>query len=201
MAAKRMLLGPFKSVSMEGELISLQVDPDYLDKVSESGVPFELKIHPRMVKRAYKAPPSTRSGERYWILVEFERGYDLYKHYRLANRAKYARRIPRLVAKVCPSCGACLIDGLCPSCGDEVEKPRYLEVWRDPHVREELFGPVKSAEKTASELVFRSSSGEFRVRREVLHESIVSIVKAGDGAYVKYLRIPKVDEEKNMAEG
>jgi len=189
-----MLLGPFKSVSMEGELISLQVDPDYLDRVSESGMPFELKIHPGMIKRAYKAPPSTRSGERYWILIEFERGYDLYKHYRLAARAKYARRVPRLVARVCPSCGTCLIDGLCPSCGDEVEEPRYMEVWRDPYAREELFGPVKSAERTASELVFRSSSGEFRIRREILHESITSIIKRVDGAYVKLLKIARWEE-------
>ena len=42
---------------------------------------------------------------------------------------------------------------------------------------------AKSAEKTVSKLVFRSSFGELTIGREILYESITSIIKRADGAW------------------
>ena len=65
------------------------------------------------------------------------RGYDLYKHFRLAPM-RDAWRIPRITVEVCPACGEDVVEGVCLECGERVEKPRHLEVWRDREAVEEL---------------------------------------------------------------
>ena len=152
-----------------------------------------LTISPEKIYRAYKS----RRG--IWLLIEFERGYDLYKHFKLKEREKYARRVPRLVIEVCPECGEEIVQGFCLECGTEVEKVKYLEVWRDPWAKEVVVGPLAKIEDEGGALVIHFGSEQLKIPKILLHETLISLVKRGDSIYAKLLTLekPRKNEEKS----
>ena len=153
----------------------------YVDKISERALRGALKLPPEKIVRAYK----NRSGQ-YWILVEFERGYDLYKHFKLKERDRYAVRLPRIVLDVCPNCGGDIVEGICVECGREVERPKRVEVWRDRFAEEEVVGPINSVEEDFHALTFKTSEDEIRIPRHVVKEFVISLVKRVDGVYLRW---------------
>ena len=179
---KKILLGPFDNVYREGELLRFTVPRMFRERVAENVLKTGLKISPRKILRAYK-----NAYGYFWILVGFERGYDLLKHFKFSDRDKYARRIPRIVVEVCPECGEDLIERVCVNCGD-VEKPKYLEVWRDPEAREELLQIIKIS-KSCDSIILDTSSGRISIPRSMLHEFVASIVRKASDLYVKVLKI------------
>ncbi len=94
------MLGPFDDVYRQGSLLFLKVPEEYRGRVLEESLKPGLKISPDRISRAYK----DKLG-RHWILVEYEKGYDFFKHFKLAPKEKYAWRIPRITVEVCPRCG------------------------------------------------------------------------------------------------
>jgi len=75
----RMLIGPFAGVHRaSGNPLKFTVPRDLRGRVREPALRDGLRISPEKIARAYKDGLS-----KYWILVEYERGYDLYKHFRL----------------------------------------------------------------------------------------------------------------------
>jgi ribosomal protein L32 len=138
-----------------------------------------LKISPDRIARAYKDRLC-----RYWILVEYERGYDLYKHFKLAPLDKNAWRIPRITVEVCPRCGEDIVDGVCLECGEKIEKPKHIEVWRDPEAVEKMI-PVKNIRRGSEGYVIESDIGEVKIPRHILHEKIIAMVRSPRLVYVK----------------
>ena len=178
----RLLIGPFAEVHRASEsLLKFTVPRDLRERVREPALRDGLKISPDKIYRAYKG----RRG--IWLIIEFERGYDLYKHFKLAERERYARRIPRLVIGVCPRCGEEVVQGLCLECNMEVERVRYLEVWRDPLAREVIVGPLAKIEEEGSVLIIHLGSERLKIPKTLLHETLVSLVKRADGIYAKLL--------------
>jgi len=178
----RLLLGPFAKVHKSSEsLLSFIVPKDLRDKIREPTLREGLKLSPDKIYRAYKG----RRG--LWLVVEFEKGYDLYKHFKLAEREIYARRVPRLVVEVCPKCGEEVVEGFCLECSTEVEKVNPLEVWRDPWAREVIVGPLSKIEEEDGFLVIYLGSEQLRIPKIILHETIISLIKRGDGVYAKLL--------------
>jgi hypothetical protein len=116
------------------------------------------------------------------------RGYDLYKHFKLAPRDKNAWRIPRITVEVCPRCREDIVDGVCLECGENVERSGHLEVWRGPEAIEELI-PVVSIRRGREEITIQSGTSLFKIPREMVHEKIVSIVRRNRSIYVKLLKI------------
>jgi len=179
---KRIMVGPFEDVYRDGDLLFFKVSQQYRDRILEEPLKTGLKISPKRIARTYK----DRLG-RYWMLVEYEKGYDLYKHFRLAPRDRYAWRIPRITVEVCPRCGEDIVEGVCLECGEKVEKPRHMEVWRDPEAIEELI-PIQSITKSSSRLTILCGEEELRVPIQIIHEKIVSIIRSGDTIHIKLLR-------------
>jgi len=179
---RRILLGPFSGVYRRGSLLFFKTPEEYRDRVLENSLKPGLAISPDKIARAYK----DRLG-RYWILVEYAKGYDLYKHFRLAYKDRYAWRIPRITVEICPACGEDVVEGVCLECGEEIEKPRYLEVWRDPEAFEKLI-PLQNVMKNSLGLKMMSGGMELKIPKQILHERIVSIVKSGNALYVKLLK-------------
>lgn len=179
---RRVLLGPFSNVYREGNLLFFKVPEDCRDRILEESLKPGLKISPEKIVRAYKS----RLG-RYWILVRYERGYDLYKHFRLAPRDRYAWRIPRITVEACPRCGEDIVEGVCLECSEKIEKPKHLEVWRDREAVEELI-PIHSIKEDPSKLTILSRGVELKIPRQIIHEKIVSIVGSRP-AYVKILSL------------
>jgi hypothetical protein len=180
---RRILLGPFSDVYRHGNLLFFKALEEYRDRILEKSLKPGLKISPDRIARAYKD-----KLYRYWILVEYERGYDLYKHFKLAPRDKNAWRIPRITVEVCPRCGEDVVDGVCLECGEKVERPRHIEVWRDPEAIEELI-PVVSIRRGREEITIQSRTSLFKIPREMVHEKIVSIVRRNRSIYIKLLKI------------
>ena len=181
---KRILLGPFSGVYRDGELLCFTVPRMFRDRVAENVLKSGLKISPRKILRAYK-----NAYGYFWIIVGFEKGYDLLKHFKFSDRDRYARRIPRIVVEACPECGEDLVEGVCVNCG-EVEKPRYLEVWRDPEAVEKLLRIIRVSKN--HNVILYASSGAISIPRHILHEKVVSIARRMDGLYVKVLMIHNV---------
>lgn len=183
----KVMLGPFSKVYREPELRLLRfMVPETLRyRIVEPALRGGLKISPEKIIRAYK-----NIHGRLWILVEFERGYDLYKHFKLSSRDKYARRIPRIVVEACPKprCGEDLVDRFCPDCLEEVERPKYLEVWRDSEAVEEIM-LLEKIEIGRDYVALLIAKEWIKIPRQLLHEHVVSLVKRSDGTYIKYLRI------------
>ena len=181
---RRILLGPFSGVYRRGGLLFFRTPEEYRDRILEEPLRPGLAISPDRIARAYKDGLG-----RYWILVEYARGYDLYKHFRLAPM-RNAWRIPRITVEACPACGEDVVDGRCPECGEGVERPRHLEVWRDPEAVEELV-PVQDVESGPAGLAVRSGEGVLRIPRPLIHEALVSMVRRGDALYARLLRLPR----------
>lgn len=179
---RKILLGPFSDVYRQGSLLFLKVPGEYRGRVLEESLKPGLKISPDRIVRAYKDKLC-----RYWILVEYERGYDLYKHFRLAPRERHAWRIPRITVEVCPRCGEDIVEGVCLECSEKIEKPKHLEVWRDREAVEELI-PIHSIKEDPSRLTILSRGVELKIPRQIIHEKIVSIVGSRP-AYVKILSL------------
>ena len=175
------MLGPFEDVYRHGRLLLFRVPQEYRGKVLEESLKEGLKISAERIARAYK----DKLG-RYWILVEYERGYDLYKHFRLAPKEKYAWRIPRITVEACSRCGEDIVGGVCLECGEKVEKPRHIEVWRDREAVKELI-PIQDIVESSSGLTILSGEVELKVPRQIIHEKIVSIVRRGGEVYAKLL--------------
>jgi len=112
----------------------------------------------------------------------------LYKHFRLAPRDRHAWRIPKITVGVCPRCGEDIVEGVCLECGGRVEKPRHLEVWRDPEAIEELI-PVLGVKKGRGNLTIESKTNLLKIPREIIHEKIVSIVRRNGSIHLKLLKI------------
>ena len=72
-------------------------------------------------------------------------------------------------------------------CGEKVEKPRHLEVWRDPEAVEELI-PVISIKRGRESLIIESKTSQLEVPREIIHEKILSMVRKGGSIYIKLLK-------------
>ena len=81
-----------------------------------------------------------------------------------------------------------MVGGRCPECGEGVERPRHLEVWRDPEAVEELV-PVQDVESGPAGLAIRSGEGVLKVPRPLIHEVVASMVKRGDALYAKLLKV------------
>jgi len=184
---KRIMLGPFSNVYRQGNLLFFKVPEECRDRILEESLKTGLKISPDRIARAYKD-----KLYRYWILVEYERGYDLYKHFKLAPKDKNAWRMPRITVEVCPRCGEDIVGGVCLECGENVERPRHIEVWRDPEAVEELI-PVVSIRRGRENITIQSRTSLFEIPREILHEKIVSIVRRNGSIYVKLLKIKLLD--------
>jgi len=84
---RRILLGPFRDVYRHGNLLFFKAPEEYRSRVLEESLKPGLKISPDRIAKGYKD-----KLYRYWILVDYERGYDLYKHFKLAPRDKNAWR-------------------------------------------------------------------------------------------------------------
>jgi hypothetical protein len=179
---RRILLGPFSDVYRRGNLLFFKTPEEYRDRVLEDSLKPGLAISPGRIMRAYK----DRLG-RYWILVEYVRGYDLYKHFRLAPM-RDAWRIPRITVEVCPACGEDVVEGVCLECGERVEKPRHLEVWRDREAVEELI-PVTGIRRGVESLVIESETGQLEIPKGLIHERMLSIVRRGGLIYIKLLKL------------
>jgi len=100
--------------------------------------------------------------------------------------------IPRITVKVCPRCGEDVVDGVCLECGENVEKPRHIEVWRDPEAVEELI-PVTRIKRGRENITLQSGRSLFKIPREIIHEKIVSIVRKDESIYVKLLKIKQLE--------
>ncbi len=182
--ADRLVLGPFIKVYRLGQnLLLFKPDPEYIDKILEEHLKTGLKISPGKIFRAYK-----NGRGKLWVMVEFMRGYDFFKHFKLAPKDKYAWRIPRIVVEVCPSCGGDIVDRLCLDCGEAVDRPKYLEVWRDPEAVEELI-PVDRLEESSNGLMIVSGEGGIIIDRHIWHEKIISIVRKDESVYARILVI------------
>ena len=183
----RLLLGPFAEVHKTSEnLLRFTVPKDLRERIREPALKDGLTVSPEKIYRAYK-------GNRgIWLVVEFEKGYDLYKHFKLMEREKYARRAPRLVIEVCPECGEELVQGLCLECGTEVEKPKRLEVWRDPWAKEVVVGPLAKIENEGGALTLHFGSEQLKIPKELLHETLISLVKRGNEIYARLLTTEKL---------
>ncbi|MEM2216645.1 MAG: hypothetical protein QXP57_08805 [Nitrososphaerota archaeon] len=179
----KLLLGPFNKVYRDLELLRFIVPEHVRSSIVEHSLRNGLKISPERILRAYK-----NSYGYFWIIIGFNRGYDLYKHFKLSDRDRHARRIPRIVVEICPKCEEDLVDGSCLECGEV--RPKYLEVWRDPEALEELIGPVEEVKKNREKISLLVRGDWIDIPRTFLHEYVVSIVKIEDKVYVKYLRIP-----------
>jgi len=179
---RRILLGPFSDVYRRGNLLFFKVPEEYRDRILEDPLKPGLAISPDKIIRAYKDRLC-----RYWILVEYEKGYDLYKHFRLAPKDKHAWRMPRITVEICSACGEDVIEGMCLECGEKVEKPRHLEVWRDPEAVEELI-PVISIKRGRESLIIESETSQLEIPREIIHEKILSIVRKGGSIHIKLLK-------------
>lgn len=178
----KLFLGPFIDVyRFKDRLLLFKPDPAYRSRIGEKVLEAGLKISPDKIVKAYK----NYSG-RMWIIVEFKRGYDLFKHFKLADRDKHAWRIPRIIVRVCPSCGGDVVENLCLDCGGEVEKPRHVEVWRDKEAYEKLI-PVEKLKKEGGRIVIDTGSGEVSIPKHILYEKVVSIVRSSGSIYVKLL--------------
>jgi hypothetical protein len=94
---RRILLGPFSGVYRRGGLLFFRTPEEYRDRILEEPLRPGLAISPDRIARAYKDGLG-----RYWILVEYVRGYDLYKHFRLAPM-RNAWRIPRITVEASPA--------------------------------------------------------------------------------------------------
>jgi len=184
---KRIMLGPFSNVYRHGNLLFFKAPEEYRSRVLEESLKPGLKISPDRIAKGYKD-----KLYRYWILVDYEREYDLYKHFKLAPRDKNAWRIPRITVKVCPRCGEDVVDGVCLECGEKVEKPRHIEVWRDPEAVEELI-PVTRIKRGRENITLQSGTSLFKIPREIIHEKIASIVRKDESIYVKLLKIKQLE--------
>jgi hypothetical protein len=184
---KRIMLGPFSNVYRHGNLLFFKAPEEYRSRVLEESLKTGLRISPDRMARAYKD-----RLYRYWILVDYERGYDLYKHFKLAPRDKNAWRIPRITVEVCPRCGEDVVDGVCLECGEKVERPRHIEVWRDPEAIEELI-PVTRIKRRSQNITLQSGTSLFKIPREIIHEKIASIVRKDESIYVKLLKIKQLE--------
>jgi len=187
---RRVLLGSFSNVYRQGNLLFFKVPEEYRNIVLEESLKPGLKISPDRIARAYKD-----KLYRYWVPVEYERGYDLYKHFKLAPRDRHAWRMPRITVEVCPRCGEDIVDGVCLECGEKVERPRHIEVWRDPEVIEELI-PVVSIRKEPENLIIESETSLFEIPKEIIHEKVVSIVTRNRPIYVKLLKIKLLEPNR-----
>jgi len=157
---RRILLGPFSDVYRRGGLLFFKAPEEYRARILEGPLKPGLTVSPDRIVRAYKDGLC-----RYWILVEYERGYDLYKHFRLASM-RGAWRVPRITVEACPICGEDLVDGYCLECGEGVERPKHVEVWRDPEAREELM-PLLAASRDQAGLTIRSRNLKKRIERKL----------------------------------
>jgi len=175
------MLGPFSNVYRHGRLLFFKVPEGLRGRVLEESLKAGLKISPDRIARAYK----DRLG-RYWILVEYERGYDFFKHFRLAPRDRYAWRIPRITVEACPECGEDIVEGVCLECSEKAEKPRHIEVWRDREAVEELI-PIQDIIESPSGLTILSRGVELKVPRQIIHEKMVSVLMRGGVVYTKLL--------------
>jgi hypothetical protein len=184
---RRILLGPFSGVYRHGNLLFFKASEEYRSRILEESLKSGLKISPDRIARAYKDKLC-----RYWILVEYERGYDLYKHFKLSPLDKNAWRIPRITVEVCPRCREDIVDGVCLECGENVEKPRHIEVWRDPEAIEELI-PVTRIKRGRENITLQSGTSLFKIPREIIHEKIASIVRKEESIYVKLLKIKQLE--------
>jgi hypothetical protein len=176
---KRIILGPFSDVYRHGNLLFFKAPEEYRSRILEESLKPGLKISPDRIARAYKDKLC-----RYWILVEYERGYDLYKHFKLAPRDKNAWRIPRITVEVCPRCREDIVDGVCLECGEKVEKPKHIEVWRDLEAVEKTV-LVKSIKRDSESYTIESDIGEVKIPRHIIHEKIIAMVRSSHLAYVK----------------
>jgi hypothetical protein len=178
---KRMMLGPFSDVYRHGKLLFFKTPEEYRSRILEESLKPGLKISPDRIAKAYKDKLC-----RYWILVEYERGYDLYKHFKLAPRDKNAWRIPRITVEVCPRCREDIVDGVCLECGENVEKPKHVEVWRDLEAVEELI-QVSSIKRGLKGLVIQSENGLLEIPREIIHEKVIAVIRGPSSVSVRLL--------------
>lgn len=176
-----MILGPFTEIDREGGSLRLVPDATYLDRIREYWFRSGLKISGDKILRAYA------DGRRYWIAIEFKKGYDLYKHLRLAEVAKHAKRIPRIVVEVCPKCGEGLVNGLCVNCG-EVEELRLVEVWRDPSAVEVKSGPFQGVVEEGGDVVFVGRDS-LRIPRWLVKYTVVSQRRDEEGVWLRILKL------------
>jgi len=114
------------------------------------------------------------------------RGYDFFKHFKLAPRDRYAWRIPRITVEACPECGEDIVEGVCLECSEKAEKPRHIEVWRDREAIEELI-PIQDIIESPSGLTILSRGVELKVPRQIIHEKMVSVLMRGGVVYTKLL--------------
>jgi ribosomal protein L32 len=184
---KRIMLGPFSNVYRQGNLLFFKASEEYRSRVLEESLKPGLKISPGRIAKAYKD-----KLYRYWILVDYERGYDLYKHFKLAPRDKNAWRIPRITVEVCPTCGEDIVERVCLECGEKVGRPRHIEVWRDPEAVEELI-PITGIKRRGENLTIESETSLLEIPKEIIHEKIVSIVRKDESIYVKLLKIKQLE--------
>jgi hypothetical protein len=80
------------------------------------------------------------------------------------------------------------VEGVCLECGENVKRPRHIEVWRDPEAIEELI-PVTRIKRGRENITLQSGTSLFKIPREIIHEKIVSIVRKDESIYVKLLKI------------
>gem|GEM_PF-1112559 len=176
----KLLLGPFNKVYRDSDFLRFIVPEHLRSSIVEHSLKNGLKISPENILRAYK----NQYGY-FWIIVGFDKGYDLYKHFKLSDRDRHARRIPRIVVEICPRCGEDLVNGSCLECGEV--KPKYLEVWRDPEAIEKIL-PLKKFEKIGNSYVL-DVGHRIEIPKQFIHEFIVSLVRKIDGLYVKMLTL------------
>jgi hypothetical protein len=80
------------------------------------------------------------------------------------------------------------VDGVCLECGENVERPRHIEVWRDPEAIEELI-PVVSIKRRRQNITIESQTSLIEIPKEIIHEKTVSIVRRNRSIYIKLLKI------------
>lgn len=200
----KMVLGPFLGFVTKGSLIFFNVPGRLSDMIVEHAFRDGLLISPRIIKQAYKIDVgytklSYRLSYReleywgshlYWIRAEAERGYDLFKHFRLMKIHPKAVRIPRLIELRCkehntplPTEGA-----FCAECNSNVAKPVKVEVWRDPAAREETLGPFKDVKRDNKYVNFIGKKN-FRIPKYAAKEIILTIVPSKYSFSVKILTL------------
>ena len=201
-----MLVGPFLGLKPtdDGNL-RFHVPLGLQGRIVEPAFRKEMSVAPSNVLRAYKADVrDTRlvmelgEGEAevwgtslYWITVSFKRGYDYYKHFRLARIHPKAVRIPRLLVKVCSECGETTYGDFCPTCGGRPESVKHSEVWRDREAEERLLGPFTEIMNQGGAVRFIGDRMEYRVPRLALHEYVVSASPSGKIFYLRVLHLPR----------
>jgi len=79
-------------------------------------------------------------------------------------------------------------------CGENVEKPKHVEVWRDLEAVEELI-QVSSIKRGRENITIQSGTSLFKIPREIIHEKIVSIVRRNRSIYVKLLKINLIGKD------